>query len=38
MVHATDHEEAPKLMARAYRGATGQVREEQLLFNLPASQ
>jgi three-Cys-motif partner protein len=35
MVHATDHDEAPKLMTRAYRGATGQVREEQLLFNLP---
>jgi len=35
MVHATDHEEAPKLMARAYRGVTGQVPEHQLLLNLP---
>jgi three-Cys-motif partner protein len=35
MVHATDHDEAPKLMTRAYRGATGQVQEEQLLLNLP---
>jgi three-Cys-motif partner protein len=36
MVHATDHEEAPKLMARAYRAATGQILEHQLLLNLPA--
>jgi three-Cys-motif partner protein len=35
MVHATDHQEAPKLMNRAYRAATGQVREEQLLLDLP---
>jgi hypothetical protein len=34
MVHATDHQEAPKLMNRAYRAATGQVREEQLLLDL----
>lgn len=34
MVHATDHEEAPNLMGRAYRGATGQVKEEQLVLDL----
>jgi len=34
MVHATDHREAPKLMNRAYRAATGQVREEQLPLDL----
>ena len=36
MVHATDHDEAPKLMARAYGAATGQILEHQLLLNLPA--
>jgi hypothetical protein len=35
MVHATDHEEAPKLMNRAYNGATGQVQEDQLFLDLP---
>jgi three-Cys-motif partner protein len=35
MVHATDHEEAPKLMNRAYRLATGQIQEHQLLMNFP---
>jgi three-Cys-motif partner protein len=33
MVHATDHDEAPRLMARAYRAATGQPLEEQLPFD-----
>jgi three-Cys-motif partner protein len=37
MVHATDHEEAPKLMGRAYRGATGQVNEHQLTLDLPGN-
>lgn len=36
MIHATDHDEAPKLMHRAYKGATGQIPEDQLLLNLPA--
>lgn len=35
MVHATDHEEAPKLMYRAYKAATGQIQEHKLLLNLP---
>jgi three-Cys-motif partner protein len=35
MVHATDHKEAPNLMARAYRGATGQAKEQQLMLDLP---
>ena len=30
MIHATDHPEAPKLMARAYKKATGSVVYEQL--------
>ncbi len=34
MIHATDHDEAPKLMHRAYKGATGQITEDQLLLNL----
>jgi hypothetical protein len=38
MVHATDHEAAPDLMARAYRGATGQVKEEQLVLDIEAQQ
>jgi hypothetical protein len=36
MVHASDHDEAPKLMHRAYKGATGQIKEEQLLLDLPS--
>ncbi len=36
MVHATDHEEAPNLMGRAYRGATGQANEQQLTLDLIA--
>jgi three-Cys-motif partner protein len=37
MIHATDHYEAPKLMHRAYKGATGQVKESQLFLDLQAS-
>jgi hypothetical protein len=33
MIHASDHDEAPKLMARAYRRATGALEPvEQLKF------
>jgi three-Cys-motif partner protein len=37
MIHATDHYEAPKLMHRAYKGATGQMKEHQLFLNLVTS-
>lgn len=37
MIHATDHPEAPNLMARAYRTATGAVEpEEQFELELEA--